>query len=179
MLLDTIKRHDQNQMIKLVCIEALRSNGKPVPQQIHTVPALMLLPSKEVMYGKKAFDYLLLPGSGKLLTAKPAVVKSVTPGDATPGEPLAFALGMETSSTFSLVDGGDPTGSDRNYVWTHIGDMQEQPSAMVQNVAMLEETRGKKELPDLDMLRQQRELDLHGENHLKESALPPPTATRV
>ena len=62
-LLDTIKRHDTKKSIKLVIIDAIIDKIK---HKITAVPALMFLPSKEVIYGKAVFDYLLLPNFRQL-----------------------------------------------------------------------------------------------------------------
>jgi len=66
-LLDTIKRHDSKKTIKLVCIDTRINILKDI---IKNVPALMFLPTKEVIYGKAVFDYLLLPNRGYLFTSK-------------------------------------------------------------------------------------------------------------
>jgi len=52
-LLDTIKRHDTKKTIKLVCIDTLISIIK---NKITNVPALMFLPTKEIIYGKAVFE---------------------------------------------------------------------------------------------------------------------------
>ena len=50
-LLDTVKRHDKNKKIKLVSIDYLRSINKNIDSRIHSVPALMFIPSKELIFG--------------------------------------------------------------------------------------------------------------------------------
>jgi len=66
MLIETIKNKDKEKTIKLVCVEVFKSNGKNVPSQIHSVPALITLPNKNILFGKDVFDYLLSPSKGKL-----------------------------------------------------------------------------------------------------------------
>lgn len=66
MLLDSVKRLDAEQKIKLVNVHSLMTTHPSIYSSIKAVPALMMLPSKEVLYGKLAFDYLLLPSRGFL-----------------------------------------------------------------------------------------------------------------
>lgn len=179
MLLDTIKRHDTKSMIKLVCIEGIANTGRKVPPQIHSVPALVL-ENKSIMFGKQVFDYLLLPGRGVLLNqpAQSAAENVATSNAHTPGEPLAYVLGSAHSDQFSMIEGEDHSGLfDRSYVWTSIHDNA--PLTTGREMALQEETRSKKELPDINAIREQRQLDLQQENHLNISALPPPTSTRL
>lgn len=70
MLMDSIKRFDVDKIVKLIHIQDLQRTHPSVFQQIKMVPALMLLPSKEIIYGKAVFDYLLLPSRGKLVTPR-------------------------------------------------------------------------------------------------------------
>lgn len=181
MLLDTIKRHDTKSLIKLVCIESLALAGRKVPPQIHSVPAMML-DNKSLMFGKQVFDYLLLPGRGILLTQAPtpAAAPSGEPqSQVDDGGPQAYSLGSMHSDQFSMIE-GEPTNGlfDKSYVWTSI---HESPASMNQadNMPLQEETRSKKELPDINAIREQRQLELQQENHLNISALPPPTSTRT
>lgn len=69
MLLDSVRRFDTNGAVKLMNIETLRHTHPNVYKQLQAVPALMTLPSKEIIYGKAVFDYLLLPTRGKLVSA--------------------------------------------------------------------------------------------------------------
>jgi hypothetical protein len=57
MLLDNINRYDNNKIIKLVPIDELRKQNINIESKISSVPALMILPSKEVLYGKDLFDH--------------------------------------------------------------------------------------------------------------------------
>lgn len=70
MLMDSIKRFDVEKMIKLVDVFELQKTHPSVFKQLKMVPALMTLPSKEIIYGKAVFDYLLLPSRGKLVTSR-------------------------------------------------------------------------------------------------------------
>lgn len=175
MLLDTIKRHDPKGTIRIVSIDRLRVEGKPIPPQIHSVPALMILPSKEMIFGKQVFDYLLLPGSGKLLAPAPTQPNDASPNDTTdPDQPSAFSLGMGNDA-FALIE-GEGAFSDRGYAWTPI---EENPNTGVDPLLLQEESRTKKSLPDMDSIMQQRELDLRGEINLNVNQLNIPTSTRL
>lgn len=67
MLMDSIKRFDGEKQLKMINIADLQRTHPSVYQQLRAVPALMVLPSKEIIYGKAVFDYLLLPSRGKLV----------------------------------------------------------------------------------------------------------------
>lgn len=176
MLLDTIKRHDTKSMIKLVCVESLMQIGRKVPPQIHSVPA-MILENKSMMFGKQVFDYLLLPGRGILLaqSSSPSTPSDTSNSD----EPSAYSLGSSHSDQFSMIEGESTDGLfDRSYVWTNITEKSDSLNPR-ENMPIQEETRSKKELPDINAIREQRQLELQQESHLNISALPPPTSTRV
>lgn len=177
MLLDTIRRHDQKNTIKLLSIEALKASNK-LPKSIHSVPALMTLPEKQLMFGKQVFDYLLLPGSGKLLSmSAPAEEQSSKPiGQPTSmGNPSAFTLGANLSDNFSSIadDGASNQLDDRVYNWSNINQIGTQS---LPDMPLQEDTRVKKDLPDIDYIRQQREVDLRGDVDV--NSMPHPAATR-
>ena len=135
-LLETIKRHDKNNMIKLVSIDLLRSLQKPIDPRIHSVPALLLVNSKEYLFGKNVFDYLLLPNRGVLFSTQntrdinKSTNESVTNANTsetnmnnTQGEPLAFSLGAISAEHFSSIDEKDTfLLNDKNYNWDVISD---------------------------------------------------------
>lgn len=178
MLLDTIKRHDTKSLIKLVSVEGLTQSGYKIPSRIHSVPA-MAFDNQNVIFGKQVFDYLLLPGRGLLLAqASSSVTDEKTasvPLDN--GDPIAFALASAHSDQFSLIDSDETSGhSDRNYAWTSIFD---QTSDNTNVSAFQEETRTKKELPDINAIREQRQIDLQQQTDINVSTLPPPTSTRL
>jgi len=77
MLLDSVRRFDANGAVKLMNIEALKHSHPNVYQQLQAVPALMTLPSKEIIYGKAVFDYLLLPTRGKLVSVSNPMTNEV------------------------------------------------------------------------------------------------------
>ena len=202
MLLDTIKRHDSKGAIKLVSIEALRAQRNAVPPQIHSVPALLLPGTKQFLYGKHVFDYLLLPGSGKLLVpaagfgdanagnaggANGVAAAGEGNGDGNGGvaalEPSAFSMfGGGYSDNFAAIDDNAKDGAtetpgchDRAYRWASI---QDTPIATVNPAApFAEETRSKKATLDLDAYKAQRELEINGSD-INVNTLIPPTFTR-
>ena len=110
-LLDTIKRHDTNKTIKLVVIDAIVNK---ISHKITAVPALMFIPSKEIIYGKAVFDYLLLPNRGYLFTNSNTRTKQETSTSSISSpiplnkkeksdEPMSFTLGAITADNFSDI----------------------------------------------------------------------------
>ena len=140
MLLEHIKRYDKEKIIKLVSIDDLRSNkNMNIESKIHSVPAFMILPSKELLFGKAVFDHLLLPGRGILCSSqntrleKPAGSASGGTGtgetDIIPlantsendNEPLAFTLNSASfSDNFSIIEDETKELNDKNYKWDFI-----------------------------------------------------------
>ena len=141
MLLEHIKRYDKEKTIKLVSIDDLRNKNMNIESKIHSVPAFMILPSKELLYGKAVFDHLLLPGRGILCSTQSTRIEKTlsenTGGDnigvngdniiplvnvsATDGEPLAFALNTSTfSDNFSIIEDETKELNDKNYKWDFI-----------------------------------------------------------
>jgi len=183
MLLETIQRHDSNGMVKRVSVEAMRAAGKMVPPAVHSVPAMLILPQKTWMFGKAVFDYLLLPGRGKLLIGAGGAASGR--GDATEmappgalgnasggiGEPLAFGFGSGLSDAFaSITDDhavSDTGLGDRAYLWSSVNDAPAAHPAAVAATASAggalppsvtpSETRARKGLPSLDDIRRLRD----------------------
>ena len=140
MLLEHIKRYDKEKIIKLVSIDDLRSKNMNIESKIHSVPAFMILPSKELLFGKAVFDHLLLPGRGILCSSqntrleKPA--GSASSGGTGTGEtdiiplantsendnePLAFTLNSASfSDNFSIIEDETKELNDKNYKWDFI-----------------------------------------------------------
>jgi len=149
MLLEHIKRYDKEKMIKLVSIDDLRNKNINIESKIHSVPAFMILPSKELLFGKAVFDYLLLPGRGILCSTQStrldkaisgendmiplantgngtlgsgsAGTASGTSDDSSGSEPLAFTLNTASfSDNFSIIEDETKELSDKNYNWDFI-----------------------------------------------------------
>jgi len=168
-LLDTIKRHDTKKTIKLVCIDY---KINLIKTKITNVPALMFLPSKEVIYGKAVFDYLLLPNRGYLFNnnttrekdkTPPSSINAPIPLNTTPtdnNEPMSFSLGRIGNDTFSDINDNDFNSTNidtnRNYVWELI-DNKNNHQPPIQNLAEEYKTKSEKKLPSLEELTKERE----------------------
>jgi hypothetical protein len=192
MLLDTIKRHDSQGVVKLACIEHIRAKRQQVPPQIHSVPALLLLPNKHILFGKSVFDYLLLPGSGKLLVSVGAANNNsnsnthsdqdpIVPSASNPGEPLAYSMSSSSglSDAFAMIDEDvHPMNgmNDRAYTWASLDTNGGGPTVFADS-PMQEETRSKKQLPDIDSIRAQRDMELK-QSDINTNTLIPPSFTR-
>jgi len=168
-LLDTIKIHDTKKTIKLVVIDGIINKIK---HKIKAVPALMFLPSKEIIYGKAVFDYLLLPNRGYLFTAnKNTRDKGETPNtsiispvplnknDEVIGEPSAFSLGAITADSYSDITDDNINSmninKDRLYRWESLdtsSTLNEMPK-----MADFDSEKSNKKLPSIDELQKQRE----------------------
>ena len=139
MLLEHIKRYDKDKQIKLVSVDVLRAKQIKLDSKIHAVPALMLIPSKEVLFGKAVFDHLLLPPRGVLCSgqstrndkntkkenANEAPDSSITKPSAdisNGSEPAAFSLSSVLSDNFSNINDSVDTIIDKNYTWDVISD---------------------------------------------------------
>jgi hypothetical protein len=131
-LLDSIKRHDTKKTIKLVAIDTIVNK---ISHKIKAVPALMFMPSKEIIYGKAVFDYLLLPNRGYLFTNNNTRDKQETSSLTSPiplnkqekiDEPMSFTLGAISSDNFSSIDDDNINSmninDDKLYKWGIITD---------------------------------------------------------
>lgn len=174
-LLDTIKRHDKNNMIKTVSIDLLRSLNKPIDPAIHSVPALLLLNTKEYLFGKNVFDYLLLPNRGVLfsnqVSSREKGSKDTTISDTstmqqntqqTPDEPQAFTLGAISAEQFSSIDDINNGIEDKNYSWGMISE----ESTIISGDDSNKDTNksyddsNKKNLPTMEEIMKQRASDI-------------------
>ena len=142
MLLEHIKRYDKDKIIKLVSVDDLRSKNIKIEIKIHSVPAFMILPSKELLFGKAVFDHLLLPGRGILTTTQNTRMDKTGIGGAAGGNssdtaenniipltntsenddgPLAFTLNATSfSDNFSIIEDETKELNDKNYKWDFI-----------------------------------------------------------
>ena len=142
MLLEHIKRYDKDKIIKLVSIDDLRIKNIKIETKIHSVPAFMILPSKELLFGKAVFDHLLLPGRGILTTTQNTRMDKTGMSGATGGNssetaenniipltntsenddgPLAFTLNATSfSDNFSIIEDETKELNDKNYRWDFI-----------------------------------------------------------
>lgn len=171
-LLDTIKRHDKNNLIKLVSIDLLRSLKKPIDEKIHSVPALLIIKSKEYLFGKGVFDYLLLPNRGILFQtqitrddktikdAKEVDINNLSDTKLNKDEPESFSLGSITSDTFSSLDENITNIVDKNYKWDMIDNNIEltNNNNIINDVTKPEFTTNNetKKLPTMEEIMKQR-----------------------
>ena len=165
-LLDTIKKMDKNNVIKLVSIDTLRYLKKPIDKRIHSVPALYLLDTKKILFGKEVFDYLILQNkfafSGqntrdnkkmKDLPNKNCVIQQ------SPSEPRAFALGAISSEHFSSIDDSNNVLADKNYKWDFITETDTNTAIdnnQMTNIQSEESKDESKKLPTMEEIMQRR-----------------------
>ncbi|NDB86349.1 MAG: hypothetical protein EB127_27175 [Alphaproteobacteria bacterium] len=190
MLVETINRHDSQKKIKLVCVETVINSGKSL-SKIHSVPALVLLPENRYLFGKQVFDYLLLPGTGKLLiqsqSSKNKNQQNTSDKSSNDTEPAAFNMNSYgLSDNFSSIDDdnyNEHGDANRLYNWTSINFQQENTNTSVSDSGLSpefqlnQESRSKKELPDISEFQARRAIELN-QNDLNVSTLPPAVASR-
>jgi hypothetical protein len=192
MLLETIQRNDTNHQVKLVCVEVLRAKKQPIP--VETVPTLVTLPDRRLLTGKAVFDYLLLPGKGKLLIkidhnngsgpspgSGPAPAPAPAPAPIEELDPMAFTLGGSKGfgDAFTAIEHEGSTidsgHADRLYQWTKISD-QEHTDVSISSFSP-EETRSKKQSVDMETFKMQRDMDLQ-KSDINTTMVIPPSFTR-
>ena len=119
MLLEHIKRYDKEKVIKLVSIDDLRNKNINIESKIHSVPAFMILPSKELLFGKAVFDHLLLPGRGILCSTQSTRLDKMVSGENdmiplanTGNGTLGSASSGSASSSSTGTASGDSSSSE-------------------------------------------------------------------
>ena len=192
MLIETIKRYNAKNMIKCVSIDVLRANGKILPQ-IHSVPALLTLPEKELIFGKTVFDYLLLPKTGKLMqqsnsnnnnyqdNQNTSSQNSLKSSQNDSDEPLSFSMNSNSfSDSFAMIEDDNDISqnglNDRSYSWSSLNP-NDMDSLRPEINDISVETRTKKEPLDLNDLYARRALELE-QTDLNIKQLPLPNITR-
>jgi uncharacterized membrane protein YcgQ (UPF0703/DUF1980 family) len=172
-LLETIKKHDSSSIIKTVSIDTLRTLKKPIDPKIHSVPALLLLNTKEYLFGKAVFDYLLLPNRGVLFATQ--LTRDKKPKDSIAnndnlsqnkalysGNPQAFTLGSITAEYFSSIDDSNNIITDKNYNW----DLINNDNAIKDDLSTFDiekpktENNDKDKLPTIEEIMKQRANDV-------------------
>ena len=173
-LLENIKKHDKDNLIKTVSIDLLRSLKKPIDPKIHSVPALMIINTKEYLFGKAVFDYLLLPNRGILFSNSISRDENSYKKEDIPLtnlEPSAFSLGSILSENFSSLDEDDTNiAKDKHYNWDFIDNMNDEnkivtpPISNDNNKDSLSigstSDRMEKKLPSMEELLKQRATDI-------------------
>ena len=168
-LLETIKRHDKNNLIKMVSIDVLRSLKKPIDPKIHSVPALLILNTKEYLFGKAVFDHLLLPNRGVLFSGtltrddkksskSNTSVNSVIDTKQEIDEPGAFSLGTITSENYAHIDEDNQMRNDTNYQWDLIDNNDVKSGAT--NDTKFKDDSSSKKLPTMEEIMKQRAQDV-------------------
>ena len=174
-LLETIKRHDTKNTIKLLSVDSIINK---IRHKVKAVPALMFFQTKEIVYGKAVFDYLLLPNRGYLFSnnntrekqetaSNPSIdIKSMSAAPPSDKEPTSFTLGAVSSDYFSSIDDDNINSmnvkDDQVYKWCVIDDIEKKldlasSSLTTTGGANSKETSPTKKLPSLDELQKQRE----------------------
>lgn len=175
-LIESVKRHDTKKTIKLVLIDNLRTLNLNIEDKIHCVPALMFLPSKEIIFGKAVFDYLLLPNRGFLFSNNNTRDNKETTNTSSssfnspiplndPKEdasgPLAFTLGSISSDKFSNIDDDNTNSMNINnnkvYNWANIEGNENDDISKLYNNALKNDVKGQLNLDDY---KKQRDMDI-------------------
>ena len=176
MLLEHIKRYDKEKIIKLVSIDDLRNKNINIESKIHSVPAFMILPSKEILFGKAVFDHLLLPGRGILCSSQNTRMDKTGVNSSTPGgtvendvvplantnsniedEPLAFTLNTASfSDKFSIIEDETMVLNDKNYNWDLITN-DNNISDGIPNMTNNDDTKNNKNIQSMEELIKLRE----------------------
>jgi len=173
MLIESVKKHDTKKNIKLVSIDNIRNKNYDIINKIHSVPALMFLPTKEIIFGKAVFDYLLLPNRGYLFsnlvntrdnkdTNNSSINSPIPINNTEPSEPMSFTLGSISSEIYSDINDesfnftSTNTNSDKVYKWTIIDENNNSNNNEMEQLNKKYEEQKKIPLPSLDELEKQR-----------------------
>jgi len=137
-LLETINKHDKNNIVRKISVDYFRNNNYNIDNIIHSVPALIpilhdngkKIKTDEILYGKQVFDYLLIPNRGALFSQNNNTrlnkdIKDSKQNDTFTNnnennidEPFAFSLGSTMSENFASIDDNDSKLlNDKSYKW--------------------------------------------------------------
>lgn len=183
-LLETIAKHDKNNIVKTISVDTMINNGYDINKMIHSVPALVIpkenkINNEEILYGKQVFDHLLLPNRGALFTydnntrlnkeTKDSQENTVfTQEVENQNEPSAFTLGSSMSDKFSSLDeNSDNLLKDKNYSWellTNTNNDIENNDFDIASTALNPMSsvndKSEKKLPSLEELMHKRKQDI-------------------
>lgn len=166
MLLESIQRHDTEKQVKMVCIEVLRSKGMKIDPKIHSVPAMFFPKTNDILFGKEVFDYLFLPGRGKLVTAQNIKKTSAAPSESqnmpssnSTNEPIAYVSSI-IGQDFESLDTND-TKDDISFKWERLdgGGIINGSMDNIVDTRVMPEDSGKKNLPSMEEIMQSRNID--------------------
>tara|TARA_B000000475_G_C15978331_1_gene439951 strand:- start:331 stop:915 length:585 start_codon:yes stop_codon:yes gene_type:complete len=179
-LLETIKKHDKNNIVKKISVDLLRNEGYQIQEIIHSVPALLvkedinISDKKDILFGKQVFDYLLLPNRGALFTidnntrlnkdtkdSKEYPI-NINDDNENSDEPMAFSLGSSMSDNFSSLDEeSDNLLKDKNYKWDLLENYNNENFDPVSiNPISSTSDNTEKKLPSLEELLNKRSKDI-------------------
>ena len=152
-LLETIKKHDKVESLKLVSVDNLRSRGIKLNENIKHVPAILFKNTEKFIYGKEVFDYLLLPGHGILLNNKNSI-SSETNG-----------LNTEPAGMNAYIQQNYENLEDNNVLTGTNGSQWEQISSDVTSVPLnimdkTDEEKDHKKLPSMEDIMKRRQLEI-------------------
>lgn len=156
MLLETLKSLDKNKQIKLVSMDYIKNNNLRFDKRITHVPALLIKETDRIIFGKELFDYLLLPGKGVLLIAKPTITNKNENSDEPSG------LDSYISQSYENIDEKDDYLTGPVTVWENLEN--ENKKEIINNekpIGNNDTEKTHKELPSLSEIQKMRELDLH------------------
>jgi hypothetical protein len=153
MLLDTVKKLDHNKIVKFISIDYILNKNLQLDPKITSVPALMLLPSKDILFGKEAFDHLLLPTRGKLFQ-KVEENTVVSNNNEVTTEPNGFSIGYNSQNFEAIQENEELPLNDINFSWSDIAPEQTTPASENKY------SDKKGNLPSIDEIRSSRENDL-------------------
>jgi hypothetical protein len=169
MLLDNIIRYDNNKIIKLVPIDELKKQNVSIESKISSVPALMLLPSKEILFGKELFDHLLLPGRGILCSGQSTRIDknnidinndNIKQLEHNIDDDKVVAFGLNNnklSDSFSTLLEDEQIRNDKNYGWDFITN-DKNMSDGISNINIISDDNGKKgKLPSIEEIMKTRD----------------------
>ena len=148
-LLQELDRQNVGNKILRVSVDLMRAKGQKVPPQIHSVPALYVLPQKEYLFGKAVFDYLLNLNTGKIRELNKVGHGSGIPAGPPTGDPGAasgapsgaagddagiqpYTLGTQFSDNFIYLSGDgfadNGNNSQVSYGYASISDNSQMPN---------------------------------------------------
>ena len=156
MLLDTVKKLDHNKIVKLVSIDYIRNKNLQLDPKITSVPALMLLPSKDILFGKEAFDHLLLPTRGKLFqkVEKDTSDAPLSYNNEVTTEPNGFSIGYNSQNFEAIQENEELPLNDINFSWSYITHEQK----TTDSESKYSDKKGN--LPSMEEILSSRENDL-------------------
>jgi hypothetical protein len=134
----------------------------------------MFIPTKEIIYGKAVFDYLLLPNRGYLFSNNSTrAVKGTTPEPTSisapipindknsPDEPSAFSLGSILSDNFSDITDDNINSmninNNRIYRWDLLSEDDKSNSTLENEYKEKLSMNENRKLPSIEELTKERE----------------------